>query len=136
MSVSFWVGDRAHEVGSASVLHAFFSTISYHLEPAGWGTRYPELMQDLYNGALRAENAAKVYEDILAIREQLKSYTPDQVIWDIENLDAKPPWGNNISKQISDLSNYFWTSDGKDFFDVLLQSIVDLQTHGGLLQIE
>jgi hypothetical protein len=136
MSVSLWVGDSAREVGSASFFHAFFSTISYHLEPDGWGTRYPEIMQDLYHGELRADDAAKVHADILAIRTELQLYSPDQVIWDIENLDAKPPWGRNSSPRISDLANYFWTSDGKDLFDVLLQSLDDLRTHGGALRIE
>lgn len=39
-----------------------------------------------------------------------------KVIWDIDDMTKMPPWGKNISKDITDLSNYFVTSDGKDFF--------------------
>ncbi len=135
MAVSFQIGDEVYEIGSASFFHAFFSTVSYYLDPDGWGTRYPELMCDLYNGELGAEVAAKAYADVLAIREQLKFYTPDQVIWDSDNLDARPPWGSNRSPHISDLANYFWTSDGKNFFEVLLQCLADLYAQGGLLRV-
>ena len=41
------------------------------------------------------------------------------MIWDIENMDAKPPWGISISKDIDNLGNYFITSDGQNLFSVL-----------------
>ena len=33
-------------------------------------------------------------------------------------MSKQPPWGNDISKDITDLSNYFVTSDGNDFLIV------------------
>lgn len=136
MTVGVQVGNIISEVGSADFFHAFFSTISYHLEPGGWGTKYPELMNELYQGRLPAAHAAQVREDLLAIREQLKAFSPHQVVWDIDNLQARPPWGDNISPHIKDLSNYFVTSTGRDLFEMLLECLEFLQTEGGELTVE
>jgi len=37
-------------------------------------------------------------------------------------LAQQPPWGNDISEDITDLSNYFVTSEGEDLFDVLFKA--------------
>ncbi|MBE9175423.1 hypothetical protein IQ225_09140 [Synechocystis salina LEGE 06155] len=50
---------------------------------------------------------------------KLSKFSPDKVIWDIENLDIIPPWGNGISSDITDLLNYFVTSSGRDLIAVL-----------------
>lgn len=125
MSVGFQVGRIIDEIGDQEFLHAFFSTISYHLEPNGWGSRFPELMNDLYQCQLSPSHAQNVLEDVKVIREELKRFTPDKVIWDIENLNALPPWGDQISHEITNLSNYFITSTGRDLFDVLIECLND-----------
>lgn len=137
MSVGFKVGNIIDEVGTPDFLHAFFSTISYHLDPQGWGTRYPALMLDLYQeGRLDSSRSAEALEEALEIRERLKSFSPDQVVWDIENLEAIPPWGKDISSDITDLSNYFVTSTGRDLFEILIECLEALEKEGGAMTIE
>ena len=41
----------------------------------------------------------------------------------IEDLSKQPPWGNDISEDITNLSNYFVTSDGEDFLTILLHAL-------------
>jgi immunity protein 70 of polymorphic toxin system len=135
MEVGFQVGRVFDVIGTPDFLHAFFSTISFHLEPEGWGTRYPELMRQLYRGTLDVQHAAKVLQDVLEIREQLRSFPPSAVIWDIEDLDARPPWGDEISDDITDLSNYFVTSTGRDVFKVLIDCLEGLIELGGSMTI-
>ncbi len=48
---------------------------------------------------------------------------PTESSGDNEDLQAKPPWGTNISPEITDLSNYFVTSDGRDLFEVLSEAL-------------
>jgi 2,3-bisphosphoglycerate-dependent phosphoglycerate mutase len=136
MTIGFRVGSIVDEVGTQDFLHAFFSTISYHLEPQGWGSRFPELINELYQGKLDAPKAQKVAGDVLTIKAELKKHRPDEVIWDIENLNAKPPWGEKISPEITDLSNYFVTSTGRDLFDVLNECLAALSRSRGSLTIE
>ena len=44
-------------------------------------------------------------------------------IWDIEDLSKQPPWGNNISEEITDLSNYFVTSEGEDLITLFRHAL-------------
>lgn len=137
MGVGLVVGDEYAEFGDSSFVHCFFSTISHHLEPNGWGSMYPELMNELYQGEMSHEHAEKAINDVNKIQELLKSYPPSAVIWDIEDLKQLPPWGDNISDEITDLSNYFVTSDGEDVFDVLLESLETLKAQkSGSIRIE
>ncbi|MEC0537344.1 Imm70 family immunity protein [Bacillus inaquosorum] len=53
----------------------------------------------------------------------MKEYSPSQVIWDIEDVSKRPPWGDNISEEITNSSNYFVTSDGEDFIKILKSAL-------------
>lgn len=67
MAVGFKIDFLFYQVGHGDLLHAFFSTISYHLEPEGWGTRYPYLLQHLYKGQLAWSDAASALKELDAI---------------------------------------------------------------------
>lgn len=119
MAVGFKVHFAWYEVGTEGFLNSFFSTISYHLEPEGWGTKYPYLMNHLYHGKIENALIPEMMKEILEIRERLQNYSLSQIIWDIEDLTKLPPY-NVIKAEITNLSNYFVTSEGKDLFDMLL----------------
>lgn len=123
MSVAIHVGKDSFEIGAPSFLHCFFSTIAVRLEAEDWGTRFPVLMNDLYSGELDYQKAPYAKSELHTIQEQLKAFSPGEVVWDIENRSARPPWGSNISTHITSLSNYFVTSDGKDLFVVMLNAL-------------
>lgn len=44
-----------YQIGAASFLHAFFSTVCFRLEQGNWGSKFPRLMNDLYHGRLKSE---------------------------------------------------------------------------------
>ncbi|RLJ77790.1 immunity 70 family protein [Pedobacter alluvionis] len=117
------VGPIFYGVGTGSFLHCFFSNIAYHLEGNRWGSRYPTLMNKLYKGELPNKDINNAKNELEEIKERFKMIMPDQVIWDIENPKQRPPWGDKIAGRITNLSNYFYTSDGKDLFDVLFTSL-------------
>ena len=56
-------------------------------------------------------------------RRARRGCRPDRVIWDLGDRDARPPWGDDIASDISDLGNYFVTMDGKDMFEVIDDSL-------------
>lgn len=127
MAIGMRVGNSYWEIGDSNFIHSFFSTISYHLETDGWGTRFPVLLNELYQGSLRAQNSGSALEELGKVKRELSRFPPSQVVWDIENLEARPPWGDNISPDITDLSTYFVTSDGRDLFEVIEAAISYLQ---------
>ena len=125
MAVGFTVDFFYYSIGSADFLHSFFSTVAVNLEGGKWGSRFPVLMNELYQGKLPVEKADIASEELNTIREELKKFSPDKVVWDIDDLSKQPPWGKNISKDITDLSNYFVTSDGEDFISIIFKALND-----------
>lgn len=119
MAVGILVDCFYYELGHSDFVHSFFSTISYHLEKEGWGTKYPLLMNELYNDKLNWEDVSVVKANLIEIEQELSKYSSEQVIWDIDDLSQKPPWGDKISPEVTSLANYFATTDGKTFFEVL-----------------
>ena len=123
--VGFKIGCIWYEIGAASFLHSFFSTVAYNLEGGNWGTRFPVIMNELYQGELTNANVPNAMVELNTIESELKNLSPDKVIWDMEDLGKQPPWGTRISNQITDLSNYFVTSDGRDFLTIFRKALDD-----------
>ncbi|MBR2409225.1 MAG: immunity 70 family protein [Lachnospiraceae bacterium] len=123
MAVGFKVKYYWYQIGNGDFLHSFFSTVAYHLENKSWGSRFPLLMNELYQGKLDKTNINKAIEELDTIQTELQRFEPNQVIWDIDDLSKQPPWGNNISKEITNLSNYFVTSEGADFISVFFRAL-------------
>jgi hypothetical protein len=119
MALAAWVGRERFELGEPEFLKALFSTVYVKVEGEDWGGLFPVLMRRLYGGRLSHEEAAAAAAELADLREQLKSFEPGEVVWDYENRDLRPPWGDDISPRITSLGNYFVTSDGKDLLDVL-----------------
>lgn len=111
-------------IGNGDFFNSFFHTIHYHLERGEWGSRYPLVLKNLYMGEVPYDKLSELEEELIDIKNRLKSIPPSQIIWDIEDLNKKPPWGNDISRDITDLSNYFVTSAGNDLFKVLFDAVV------------
>ena len=74
-------------------------------------------------------------EELTCIREELKSFPPEKAVWDIDDLSKQPPWGKNISEEITDLSNYFVTSDGEDFISVFFTALKESKEMNAPLEI-
>lgn len=123
MAVGFNVGFFWYQIGSGDFLHCFFSTVAVNLEDSSWGSRFPIIMNKLYQGSLEYENVRMALEELRTIEDELKKLAPDKVIWDIDDMTKMPPWGKNISKDITDLSNYFVTSDGEDFLTLFKHAL-------------
>ncbi|MCR9174115.1 MAG: immunity 70 family protein [bacterium] len=122
MAVGFKVGPIFYKVGTGSFVHCFFSNIAYHLEDRQWGSKYPLTMNALYKDKVASSDIEALESEIEEIRKAFSEYSPNMAIWEYENPQTKPPWGDNIAKRITSLSNYFYTSDGDDIFDVLLKA--------------
>ena len=123
MAVGFKVKFYWYQIGSGDFLNSFFSTVAINLENGKWGSRFPSIMNKLYQGILEYDDVNDALSELKTIQEELKAFSTDKVVWDIEDLSLMPPWGNNISVEITDLSNYFVTSDGKDFITIFSNAL-------------
>lgn len=121
--VGFFVNPVLYTVGTGSFLNSFFSTIYIKLEKSKWGSKYPIIMNDLYSGIIKREKINDALKELETLRKHLAKFSPKEVVWDFEDLNALPPWGNDISSDITNLSNYFVTSQGYDLLDVLKEAM-------------
>ena len=135
MAVGFSVKFFYYSIGSADFLHSFFSTVAVNLEGGKWGSRFPVLMNELYQGNLSVKKTDVAIEELTCIREELKSFPPEKAVWDIDDLSKQPPWGKNISEEITDLSNYFVTSEGEDFISVFFTALKESKEMNAPLEI-
>ncbi|QPI62597.1 immunity 70 family protein [Vreelandella venusta] len=122
MAVGIKVGSITDEIGTPDFFHAFFSTVSFNLEK-GWGSRFPHLLTNLYQGGLEAAFAENALAELEQVKEELSAFSPEQVVWDIEDLSKQPPWGSDISQDITSLANYFVASTGRDLIEILLEAL-------------
>lgn len=119
MSVGIRVGSVYGEIGAPSFFHCFCSTVSAHCEADGWGSRFPHLLNELYGGRLPAGKASAALVELRVAKAALAKLPPKAVVWDIDDKSARPPWGDNIAPEITNLANYFVSSTGQDLFTVL-----------------
>lgn len=122
--VGFKVKYYWFQIGSEDFLFLFFSTVAYNLENQKWGTKFPVIMNELYLGELNSSHISEAINELKRIKQGLAKYSPDKVVWDIKNLSAQPPWGTNTSDDITNLSNYFVTSDGEDFITIFNHALL------------
>ncbi|WP_242143725.1 MULTISPECIES: Imm70 family immunity protein [unclassified Bacillus cereus group] len=122
-NVGFGIDFMFYEVGHPDFLHSFFSTMSYHTEPEGWGTKYPLLMKNLYFDKLNWEDVEEARKNLKEIQSILQKKKPEEIIWDIEDITKRPPWeGKALPSQVVDLVTYFAREDGKTFSDLLFKA--------------
>lgn len=129
MAVGIKVGSITDEIGTSDFLHAFFSTVSHNLEEE-WGSRFPAILNYLYQGELEAGLAEKAVVELRQIKDELGRLEPSKVVWSIEDLSKQPPWGANISSEITSLANYFVTSTGRDLISTLIEVLDEAAAHG------
>lgn len=123
MAVGLRVRGQVWLLGSADFVRAFFSTVGENLEPGGWGSRFPAVMNPLYEGQLSADLVSQARDELSKVRAELASHPVDDLVWDVEDRSAKPPWGDNISEEITSLADYFVTMDGRDMFEVMHEAL-------------
>lgn len=136
MAVGFKVDFFWYQIGSGDFLHSFFSTVAVNLEDGKWGKRFPIIMNDLYKGKIDNKKVKKAIKEVEKIKTELKKITPDKVVWDIDDLTKQPPWGDEISTDITDLSNYFVTSDGEDFLSIFMNALNEAKEMNTSIEIE
>lgn len=135
MTVGIKLGSITDEVGSASFLGAFFDTISGNLESRNRGSRFPKICSELFSGELAAEGADEALAELQAIEAELSHLSPKKVIWSLERPSEDPPWGTSFAPNITDLSNYFVTSTGRDLIGVIREILTEQCQQGGTAKI-
>ena len=117
-------------------MHSFYSTVCVNLENSEWGSRFQIIMNELYSGELSFNLIDGAIDELTVIKKEFEKLSPQNAVWDIENLNLKAPWENNISSDFTSLGNYFVTSDGEDFITVFFNALEKAKGLKTALKIE
>ena len=120
MATGFSVGFYWYQIGMGGFLFSFFSTAAYRLENGKRGSIYPYIMNELYNGTLKNEHIDAAIVEFNEIKNRLSQLPPGDIIWNIEDLNMRPPIINN---EASNLAFSFITSDGDFLLDKLYSAL-------------
>ena len=124
------------EIGSGDLLHSLFSTIAARLEGDQWGSKFPLVMEQLYQGlAITRETAPHALVEWRSIRAGLAGLPPSAVVWDIEQPGKAPPWGNKVGPQVTSMANYYMTRHGLNLVTDILENLECVVESGGSLQL-
>lgn len=56
------------------------------------------------------------------MRDKLSNYSPEDLVYDIDDRSKHAPWEANISPVVTSCANFYTTADGKDLlFDIVSQ---------------
>jgi len=80
-------------------------------------------MNELHGGRLPAAHVRGALAELREAKATLAKLPPSSVVWDIENRAARPPWGDRIAPEITNLGNYFVSSTGRDLFELLEEAL-------------
>lgn len=135
MTIAFRQGAVLTIIGPGGLLHALCSTIAVKLENGVWGSRFPLILNALYQGELAPQHARAAMQEAQAIKRELAALAPSEVVWDIEKPGAAPPWGDDVGAHVSNMAHYFVTSTGRNLVDEIIDNLESQIEFGGPLQI-
>ncbi len=122
MVVGFSVDCFWHHVGRADALYSLFSTICLRLEDGKRGSKYPYIMNDLYNGKLENKFVDVAMNEVKEIKEGLKKLSFEDVVWDIEDLSMEAKFVYDVSDK-SSLLNFYINADRDNFIELLQKAL-------------
>jgi hypothetical protein len=118
------------------VLRALFATISYRLEPDGWATRFPAVLDHLQQGSLDASRIDQALTELAQIEAELKSLPARRVVWSLDDLrvlnDSKQP----VNHRAQNIFEYFVARDGTPVVNKLREIVVERRGQGGAVRID
>lgn len=113
------VGDWSAELAPAHVLDALFATISYRLEPNGWASRFPAVLEHLQAGRIDPDRADQALLELQCVARELATLPSDRVVWDLRDLRRRDDASEAVNRQAPSAHAYFVSADRLPLLDVL-----------------
>ena len=108
------VGGDARPLAALAIVEAFFATVSYRLEPDGWSSRFPVVLNGLYASRFEPQkdgDAALLELEI--IERELKALSPEGAIASLRNLARLDDAHLTVNRGAANLYEYFVAADGE-----------------------
>jgi hypothetical protein len=124
------------EIAPDNVLRALFSTISYRLEPDGWGTRFPAVLDYLYEGSLDASRTDQALTELDQIEAQLRCLPPRRVVWSLDDLRVRNDSKQPVNHSAKNIYDYFVARDGTPLLNKLREIAMECRSQGQTIRVD
>jgi len=117
------VADRFFEFAPDHIMKALASTISYRLEPEGWSSRFPFVLDHLLAGRLSPSEGSAAIAELEAIEWGLKRVPRDSVVWDRNDRRRRDDSREEVCHTARDASEYFLARSGRPLLHELKEAV-------------
>ena len=117
---------RSVNVGTSDIWHSLYSTVCINLKRK---TRHISLaVRFLKSGTCSSADAMETARQFNLIRDMLSQFSPNDLVYDLDNPKGPAPWDHKISPVVTSCANFYTTADGGD----LLYEIVSILCYAGI----
>lgn len=124
------------EIASDRILGALFATISFRLEPDGWATRFPLVLDHVQQGSLDVSLADQALTELSQIEAELKSLPPGRAVWSLNDLRVRNDSKEPVNHSARNLFEYFTARDGTPLLHKLRDIMVQCRSEGRTARID
>lgn len=118
------------EVASGAVLEAFAATVSYRLEPDGWASRFPVVLDHLLAGRLGPADVDAALAELDAIASGLRALPRDRIVFDLADLSRRDDPRARVDRAAATAFGFFVAEDGRPLVDVLREGAMAARAAG------
>lgn len=104
-------------------MEALFATISYRLEPDGWASRFPMLLDRLHEGRLDATSADQALAELDLVSAELRRLPVDRVVWSMHDLKKRDDAGEPVRRGAANAFEYFVAQDGRPILTCIAEMV-------------
>lgn len=128
MNITSSDAKQSISLGGSDTWQTLCSTILYHL--AYYEKQIPHVFAFIKEGHSNSQDCLSTAREFNLVRDRLSQIEPEQIIYDYNEPEKQPPWGDKISPVITSCANYLTTGDGDD----LLAEIVKILTYAAYVK--
>lgn len=124
------VGDWSVDLAPAYVLDALFATISLRLEPNGWASRFPVVLDHVEAGRIEPARADMALNELRTIARELADVPVDRIVWGRNDSRSRDDTAQPVNRGARNACEYFVGADRRPILDSLSDAVAQCRSSG------
>lgn len=124
------------DIAPDQIMRAVSATISYRLEPNGWASRFPAVLDLLQERRLEASRADQALIELGQIEAELRALPPGRVVWSLDDLRVRNDSKQPVNRSAKNIYDYFVASDGTPVVNKLREIVLACRSQGQTVKVD
>lgn len=120
---------RFVDIGTSDIWNSLYATISFNLKRNI--KKIPLAIHFMDTEYCDSKNALETAHQFNLIRDMLSQFSPQELVYNLQDPKGPAPWDNNISPVVTSCANFYTTTNGED----LLYEIVSILCYSGIVGV-